>query len=106
MQKTITALLLYAAGALAQSPAPLVSINCGGSSYIGVDGTSWTGDQYYTGGDLGYTSYSISGTQDLYLYRTARRGLYGDFSYSIPVPNGSYQLRLRFAEIEFGSKGQ
>jgi hypothetical protein len=85
---------------------PLISINCGGSAFTGADGTSWTADQYYTGGDLAYTGYSIAGTQDLALYRQARRGLYGDFSYTIPVANGSYTLKLKFAEIEFGGKGQ
>jgi hypothetical protein len=85
---------------------PLISINCGGSTMTGADGTNWAADQYFTGGDLIYTGYLINGTQDLYLYRTARRGLYGNFSYSIPVPNGSYTLKLKFAEIAYGSTGQ
>jgi hypothetical protein len=85
---------------------PLISINCGGSAFTAVDGTAWSGDQYFTGGDLLYTGYTIAGTQELALYRTARRGLYGDFSYSIPVPNGSYALKLKFAETMFGGSGQ
>jgi hypothetical protein len=90
----------------ATSASPLISINCGGAAFTGADGTSWTADQYFTGGDLLYSGYTISGTQDLALYRAARRGLYGDFSYTIPVPVGSYTLKLRFAETMFGSKGQ
>lgn len=88
------------------STTPLISINCGGSATTGTDGTNWAADQYYTGGDLLYTGYLINGTQDQYLYRTARRGLYGNFSYTIPVPNGNYSLKLKFAELAYGSKGQ
>src|SRR5579883_1013974 len=86
--------------------APVVSINCGGAGLTGLDGTVWSGDAYSSGGDLAYTSYSIAGTSDLYLYRTARRGLYGNFSYSIPLANGSYVLKLKFAEIMFSNRGQ
>ena len=85
---------------------PLISINCGGAAFTGADGTPWSADRYFTGGDLLYSGYMIAGTQDLALYRSARRGLYGDFSYTIPVPNGSYILKLRFAETMFGSRGQ
>jgi Malectin domain/Viral BACON domain len=83
-----------------------VAINCGGAAFTGSDGTNWSADQYFTGGDLAYTSYSISGAQDLYLYRSARRGLYGNFSYTIPIANGSYTLTLKFAEVEYTNKGQ
>lgn len=86
--------------------APVVSINCGGSGFTGVDGAVWSGDQYFSGGDLAYTSYSIAGASDLYLYRTARRGLYGNFGYSIPLTNGSYVLKLKFAEIMYSNPGQ
>jgi hypothetical protein len=83
-----------------------IAINCGGSGFTGSDGTNWITDAYYTGGDLAYTSSPIAGTNDLYLYRSARRGLYANFSYSIPVANGSYALTLKFAEIEYTGKGQ
>jgi hypothetical protein len=105
--KTV-AVTFTVAPATAPPPAtgPLVSINCGGSATTGADGTAWAGDQDFSGGDLLYTGYLINGTPDLYLYRSARRGLYGNFSYTIPVANGSYLLKLRFAEIAYGSKGQ
>jgi hypothetical protein len=85
-----------------------VNINCGGSGTVTSDGTQWSPDSYFTGGDLLYTSYAIASTnaQDLYLYRSARAGLYGDFSYNIPVPNGSYTVTLKMAEIEFSNKGE
>ena len=66
----------------------------------------WQGDQYSTGGVQLYTGYPVSGTPDSTLYRYARQGYYGDFSYNIPVANGNYQLTLKFAEIEYSSPGQ
>jgi hypothetical protein len=95
-----------AAPSFTTSGTPLVSINCGGGAYTGVDGTNWAGDQYFTGGDIYYSGSPISGTQDFYLYRTARRGLYGDFTYSIPIANGSYAVSLRFAELQVANRGQ
>src|SRR5262249_17329362 len=82
-----------------------IDINCGGSAFTGADGTSWQGDQYYNGGDPVYSGDSISNTSDLQLYRSARTGLYGDFSYSIPISNGSYNLSLLFAEIQYWNRG-
>ena len=91
----------------ASTPQPLISINCGGSAMTASDGTQWAADNYYTGGDQLYTSYAINGAnpQDYYLYRSARSGLYGDFSYAIPVPNGSYTVSLLFAETQYTNVG-
>ena len=91
---------------IASTGAPIASINCGGAAFTSVDGTTWTPDQYSTGGDLLYSGYLVNGTQDLALYRSARRGLYGNFGYTIPVPNGSYLVKLKFAELVFSAKGQ
>ena len=90
------------------SPAPATStlnINCGGPAYTAADGSQWIADRYFTGGDLLYTSSQVQNTPDLPLYRSARAGLYGDFTYSIPVANGSYIATLEFAEIQYWNKG-
>ena len=99
---------LLLTGMAAGSRAQTVNINCGGAALTTSDGTQWSGDEYYNGGELLYTGYAIANTspQDYYLYRSGRSGLYGDFSYSIPVPNGSYTVALRFAEIVYSSPGQ
>jgi hypothetical protein len=98
---------LLAAGAFGIS-AQTVNINCGGSAFTTTDGTQWSGDANYSGGDLLYSSASIVGVgpQDMMLYRSARAGLYGDFSYNIPVPNGNYTITLRMAEIQYSAKRQ
>jgi hypothetical protein len=93
-----------AVGAVAQT----VNINCGGGAMTTSDGTQWSADMDFSGGDLLYTGYAIANTnpQDLYLMRSGRAGLYGDFSYNIPVPNGSYTVTLHFAEIQYSGVGQ
>src|SRR5262249_24051860 len=105
--RTLLGGVLLAAGTTAIS-AQTVNVNCGGSELVASDGTHWSGDAWYTGGDLLYTSYAIANTNplDLYLYRSARAGLYGDFSYNIPVPNGSYTVTLKMAEIQFSNPGE
>ncbi len=85
---TIAALFLACAGAGA---AQTVRIRCGATGgYTASDSTVWQGDQYFTGGEELYTGYSVNNTPDPTLYRYARQGYYGDFSYNIPVTNGNY----------------
>jgi hypothetical protein len=101
---TIAALVL--AGTSVGS-AQTVRIRCGTSgTYTASDGTVWQSDADFTGGQVLYTGYPVTSTPDPTLYRNARQGYYGDFSYAIPVTNGSYQLTLKFAEIQFASPGQ
>ena len=58
------------------------------------------------GGQQLYTSYTVTGTPDSPLFRTARAGYYGDFSYTIPISNGTYKLTLKFAEVQYSAAGQ
>jgi hypothetical protein len=88
--------------------AQAVRINCGGweEDYTASDGTVWSPDRDYVDGDLLYTGHSIAGTDDGILFRTARQGLYTDFSYRIPVANDTYNVVLHFAEIRYSGPGQ
>ncbi|WP_336513988.1 malectin domain-containing carbohydrate-binding protein [Pollutibacter soli] len=78
-----------------------IRINTGGETEI-LDENIWEADQYFSGG----TSYSHT--------ESIRRGennvdgteRFGDFSYSIPVPRGSYTLKLYFKELYWTSVGQ
>lgn len=96
--------LLFGSVLCAQQP---IRINCGYASqtYVSTSGEQWLTDRYATGGDGLYTNDAIANTADRYLYATARYGLYGDFEYRIHVPNGSYRLTLKFAEIRYWNKG-
>jgi hypothetical protein len=77
-------------------PPVLLAINCGGNAFTAADGTDYAADQYVTGGSSYSTIDVISGTVDDALYQSER---YGAFSYSVPIPNGTYNVLLQFAEI-------
>jgi pectate lyase len=97
------------------TPAAAVSnawrISAGGPAYVDSAGNTWAADTQYLGGySFPATAVvSISGTSDAALYQDER---YGDlfnsnnFSYSFPVPSGTYQLTLKFAETDFTGTGQ
>ena len=60
------------------------------------DGNSWLPDQGFAdGGTAERPNLAIANTEDPELYRTER---YGMNSFSYPVPNGKYQVKLHFAE--------
>jgi hypothetical protein len=75
---------------------PVVAINSGGPDYLGSDGINYQGDLYFTTGQTYSTDAPIEGTDDDALYQTER---FGQFSYVIPVANGTYWVLLKFAEI-------
>lgn len=56
-----------------------------------------------TAKDIYGTSKTISGTTDQDLYNAERWGV---FSYQVPVPNGDYTVRLKFAELFHSSIGR
>jgi len=83
-------------------------VNCGADTdYVDSFGRRWLADRKYTAGKWGHvggtlvwaTGRSIQGTDDGGLYKTQRYGAGGSFGYRFDVPNGRYQVELRFAEI-------
>ena len=89
------------------TPTPLfdLRINAGGAAYTDSDGRLWQADQMYTTGGWGavggaiYTNPTpITGSDDGVLYQS-HRWWNGNGSYKVTVPNGTYQVGLRFAEI-------
>jgi fibronectin type 3 domain-containing protein len=77
-----------------------VRINAGGGVYVTQAGGSYDADRNFTGGTTYRTTRPISGTTDPGLYQDER---WGDFSYAIPITNGTYDVRLHFAELYFGT---
>ncbi|MGB8522602.1 MAG: malectin domain-containing carbohydrate-binding protein [Candidatus Acidiferrales bacterium] len=78
-------------------------VNSGGNAYTDTLGNSWAADNSFTGGNTSSTTHAIANTPDPTLYQTER---YGDFSYQWAVPNGSYIVRLKFAEIYWSEPKQ
>jgi hypothetical protein len=81
----------------------MFAVNAGGAQYAAIDGTAYAADADFTGGKPYTTTAAIAGTEDDRLYQSER---YGNFSYTLPVPNGEYEVTLKFAEIYFTSVGQ
>jgi hypothetical protein len=64
-------------------------------------GRVWSADRYFHGGEAWAARYRrIFRTQDPQLFLTCRQGT--EFGYDIPLPPGSYELRLYFAETFYG----
>ena len=69
------------------------------SPIVDADGTHWGGDQYFVyGNTLNFSSPESDAKLPL-LYSVER---FGNFSYAIPVPAGTYTVRLHFMETFWG----
>lgn len=67
--------------------------------YFSKHQTLWIPDSYYRGGRTVLRTNTVTGTNEPELYKSER---FGNFTYSIPVAEGSYTVILRFAETYFG----
>jgi hypothetical protein len=75
------------------------ALNAGGDTYLSTSGIEYINDAstgWLTGGSTYSATDTIGNTEDDELYQSER---YGNFSYSIPLANGSYDLVFKFAEI-------
>jgi hypothetical protein len=93
-------------------PSYYQAVNPGGPDYSGQDGDTWAADKTYAAGSWGYVGQSntdstrsaIGGTDDDPLYQNDRRG---SVEYRFDgLPNGTYQVELRFAELQNQKAGQ
>jgi hypothetical protein len=92
-----------------EAPPPLVGLPAGDEVRIAAGGTrdyldragkTWTADRFFAGGMAVHNSVQhIWRTLDDEIYRNSRQG---DFTYDIPLKPGIYELRLHFAETEYG----
>jgi thermitase len=113
--RTVSAARLGSAQSVAPTGFTPILVHSGGAAYTDSSGHNWAADTDFTGGsaynsvgsDAGYVTATlgapVGGTSDPALYQTCR---FGDFSYVFAVPNGSYSVVLKFAEIYFASPGQ
>ena len=87
-------------------PAYQQGVNAGGNAYVDAAGDTWSDDQAYSAGGWGYTqggqtpstNRQIADTDDDPLYQRARRDP-GSYRFD-GLPDGTYVVELRFAEIQ------
>jgi hypothetical protein len=95
------------AGAAYTSPTTsgfALRVNSGGKAYIDPLGNTWSTDTGYYYGAPWATSSSIANTTTPAIYQSVRYGV--GFGYRFSVPNGSYTVRLKFAEVSQRAAGQ
>jgi hypothetical protein len=86
-------------------------VNSGSSSSITLNGKTWSADNQYSFDNLEPFTNSnlqqIACTDDdaLYLKEQSSNGDRKPFRYEFPVANGSYVVRLHFAELYWGAPG-
>ena len=88
-------------------PPYLQRVNCGSVSYTDTQGQVWAADKKFVTGSWGYSTGSaksyttaVNGTDDDFLYQKQRE-IAGEYKFT--VPNGTYQVTLKFAEFSVTS---
>jgi hypothetical protein len=72
-----------------------IRIICGNNAYSDRAGRLWRADQYFAGGRIVELTRPVRDREDQVVYSSYRTG---NFTYAIPVADGTYSLHLRFAE--------
>jgi hypothetical protein len=75
-----------------------IRIRANQANFVDTNGTRWSGDRYFIDGRTYTYENPESGPKIPPLYTGER---HGNFSYSIPVPPGSYTVKLHFLEAFF-----
>ncbi len=102
---TTVAFVLFIAFLMTSAHAAVVAVNAGGAAYTASDGTSYLADVHFTGGSTYTATQDIVNTGDDPLYQSQRYGFGSEFSYSIPIDAGIYDITLHFAELYYDNAG-
>ena len=112
MKKLCIWLASSVAAALAVCPVPAFSqsftpirVNTGGTSSFDSEGNSWSADYAYNTGNVATYGGNVAGTSDSWLYQTLRWDTSSapELQYSFSIPNGTYRVKLLFAETWSGA---
>jgi hypothetical protein len=79
-------------------------IHAGGAAYTDASGNVWEEDFAFSGGTPATNGESVGGTTDPGLYQTERCSA-SPFRYRLAVPDGNYEVTLKFAELRHPSAG-
>jgi len=96
--------IVYTGNSPVRQSLPAIRIWCGSeTAYRDSTGNAWSADRFFEGGRPTVTGVQIEGATpgltDEVLYQAGRTG--AEFTYAIPVPEGLYSIRLKFAEAKF-----
>ncbi len=84
-----------------------VRVNAGSASaYTDAQGNTWTADCCNNTGYTYSTDNAVTGTSDPTLYQSGRWYTSPGFTYTFSLPNGTYNVVLKFAEVYFSQKGK
>jgi hypothetical protein len=78
-------------------------MHAGAIPFVDAQGFTWSADSGYTGGSQWSTTNTLGNTSASALYQSVR---WGNFGYQFTVPNGSYTVNLKFAEVSLNRIGQ
>ena len=81
-----------------------IRVDAGGAAYTDAAKNVWSADKGYTDGTSLRTGHLMRNTTDQTLYQTARQGS-PSLNYSFSAPNGTYSVKLKFAEFYFTGAG-
>ena len=85
------------------STSAIFAVNAGGPAVTASNGITYQADKNFSGGNTFKTSEAIANTSSDALYQSER---YGDFSYNIPVSDGTYEVTFLFSEIFHSASGK
>jgi hypothetical protein len=82
-----------------------IRVNAGGKEYVDGSGRTWNADIGFNTGSTYAVTTAIAGTNDDPLYQSERLDFNTapELTYGFDVPNGTYQVKLHFAEIWSGA---
>ena len=78
-------------------------MHAGAGPFVDAQGFTWNADSGFTGGSQWSTANTLGNTSASALYQSVR---WGNFGYKFTVPNGSYTVNLKFAEVSLSRVGQ
>lgn len=96
-------LRIHRVGSIPQPGELVLAANSGGAAYAALDGTAFSADTAFEGGDVQVSNHTIANTPDPTLYNSWR---WGNFAYRVAVPAGPYEVTLHFAETYNSGIGQ
>src|SRR5205807_1415898 len=80
-----------------------IRVNAGGPAYTDSLNQAWSADYSFSGGSPWSTAAAVASNSSAAVYQTCR---YGAFAYAFSAPNGSYTVKLKFAEPSLNGPGQ